>query len=179
MLYAASSLAAAGFVPDVVFAHPGWGETLPLRSAFPKARHITYCELFYRVDGEDAGFDPEFPGITIDGDVGIRAKNAATLLALVDCDAAVSPTAWQRSTFPDEFRSKIQVIHDGIDVTHAKPSAHASFQLPDGRTLSKADGSSHVCRPKLRTRTGISHLRQGFTADTRFASQRANSLNRW
>src|SRR5579862_5892459 len=31
VLYALSSLAASGFKPDIIFAHPGWGETLPLR----------------------------------------------------------------------------------------------------------------------------------------------------
>ena len=31
VLYSLSTLAASGFVPDVILAHPGWGETLPLR----------------------------------------------------------------------------------------------------------------------------------------------------
>jgi len=139
VLYAASSLAAGGFVPDVVLGHPGWGETLPLRSAFPKAHHVTYCELFYRVDGEDSGFDLEFPQTGMDGEVGLRLKNAATLLALVDCDRAVSPTEWQRSTYPDEFKSKIKIIHEGVDVDRAKPSANAKLRLPSGVTLSKKD----------------------------------------
>jgi glycosyltransferase involved in cell wall biosynthesis len=139
VLYAASSLVAGGFVPDVVFGHPGWGETLPLRSVFPKARHVTYCEMFYRAEGEDRGFDLEFPQTGVDGDVGLRVKNAATLLALVDCDSAVSPTFWQRSTYPDEFKPKIKIIHEGVDVDLAKPSATAKFRLPSGLTLSKKD----------------------------------------
>jgi glycosyltransferase involved in cell wall biosynthesis len=139
VLYAASSLSSSGFVPDIILAHPGWGESLPLRAIFPKAHLVTYCEFFYRVDGEDNGFDPEFPQIGIDGDVGLHLKNAATLLALVDCDSAISPTKWQRSTFPDEFRSKIEVIHEGVDVNKAKPSAHAKLRLPSGRFLTKAD----------------------------------------
>src|SRR5438105_3761900 len=49
VLYAASSLASGGFVPDVVVAHPGWGESLPLRAVFPKARIIVYCEFYYGV----------------------------------------------------------------------------------------------------------------------------------
>jgi len=139
VLYAASSLSARGFVPDLVFAHPGWGEALPLRAMFPGARIVTYCEFFYRVTGQDSGFDPEFPGIGIDGDVALHLKNAATLLALVDCDAAVSPTQWQRSTFPAEFQPKIKVVHEGIDTGKAKPSPHASLRLRTGRVLTKAD----------------------------------------
>ena len=139
VLYAASSLSASGFVPDIVMAHPGWGEALPLRSIFPKANLVSYCEFFYRAEGQDTGFDPEFPQPGIDGDVGLRVKNAASLLALVDCDSAISPTHWQRSTFPEEFQPKINVIHEGVDVDKAKPSPNAKLRLPSGRILSKAD----------------------------------------
>ena len=47
--------------PDVIVAHPGWGETLPLRTIFPRARIVLYCEFFYGTEGRDVGFDPEFP----------------------------------------------------------------------------------------------------------------------
>ena len=62
VIYALTSLASSGFVPDVIIAHPGWGETLPIRTFFPKARFIVYCEFFYGSAGRDVGFDPEFPG---------------------------------------------------------------------------------------------------------------------
>src|SRR4051812_27608669 len=32
VLYALSSLISSGFTPDVILGHPGWGETLPLRT---------------------------------------------------------------------------------------------------------------------------------------------------
>src|SRR5579872_3013724 len=139
VLYAASSLSSSGFVPDIILAHPGWGETLPLRSVFPKAHMVAYCEFFYRVEGQDNGFDPEFPQSGIDGEIALQLKNASTLLALVDCDSAISPTRWQRSTFPEEFQPKIKIIHEGVDVDEAKPSAHAKLRLASGRSLSKAD----------------------------------------
>ncbi len=139
VLYAASSIASCGFEPDIVIGHPGWGETLPLRSIFPRAHHVLYCELFYRPVGQDTGFDSEFAETGIDSDVGLRAKNAATLLALVDCDSAISPTQWQKSTYPEEFQSKIKIIHEGVDVNRAKPSASAKLRLPSGRVLTKAD----------------------------------------
>src|SRR5690349_3389735 len=43
VLYDLSSLASSGFVPDVIVAHPGWGESLPLRTFFPEARLLVYC----------------------------------------------------------------------------------------------------------------------------------------
>jgi glycosyltransferase involved in cell wall biosynthesis len=139
VLYGLSSLAASGFVPDVVVAHPGWGESLPLRTFFPRARLIVYCEFFYGNQGRDVGFDPEFPMTGIDGHVALHLKNAATLLALSDCDRGVSPTVWQRSTFPGHFHDRIAVLHEGVDTASAKPARDAVFPLPSGRRLTRAD----------------------------------------
>src|SRR5689334_10766286 len=42
VLYVLNSLKSSGFDPNVIMAHPGWGETLPLRTVFPDARLILY-----------------------------------------------------------------------------------------------------------------------------------------
>ncbi len=139
VLYALSSLASSGFVPDVILAHPGWGETLPLRTIFRDARLLLYCEFFYGTKGRDVGFDPEIPEIGADGQVALHLKNASTLLALADCDIGISPTTWQRSTFPKEYQRKITVIHEGIDVDVVKPAPDAVFRLPSGRELRRSD----------------------------------------
>jgi glycosyltransferase involved in cell wall biosynthesis len=139
VLYAASNLMQAGFEPDLVVAHPGWGEMLPLRPVFPKARIVAYCEFYYRFDGQDVGFDPEFPEMGIDGHVRIKLKNAATLLALDDCDAGLSPTLWQRSTYPTALQSKIEVIHDGVDTETIQPRDDAALTLRSGRILTRSD----------------------------------------
>lgn len=44
-------LKAKGYRPDVVVAHPGWGESLYVREAFPSARLIHFCEYYYRAQG--------------------------------------------------------------------------------------------------------------------------------
>jgi glycosyltransferase involved in cell wall biosynthesis len=139
VLYKLSALAASGFVPDVILAHPGWGETLPLRTIFRDARFVLYCEFFYGTEGRDVGFDPEIPEIGADGHVALHLKNASTLLALADCDIGIAPTAWQRSTFPKEYQHKITVIHEGVDVDIVKPDADAVFRLPSGRQLRRSD----------------------------------------
>jgi glycosyltransferase involved in cell wall biosynthesis len=139
VLYAASSLASSEFIPDVIVAHPGWGESLPLRAIFPKAYLLAYCEFFYAASDRDVGFDPEFAEIGIDGHVTLHLKNAATLLTLADCDLGYSPTAWQRSTFPHEYRDKIRIIHEGVDIELAKPEPGASFQLTSGHELTPSD----------------------------------------
>jgi glycosyltransferase involved in cell wall biosynthesis len=116
IIYAASLLRLEGMAPKVIFVHPGWGESLPLRQLFPNAKICVYCEFYYSPTGADVGFDPEFQGYGVDGQIRIQLRNASTLLALVDADVGIAPTKWQRSVFPSEFRDKIRVLHDGIDV---------------------------------------------------------------
>jgi glycosyltransferase involved in cell wall biosynthesis len=139
ILYAATHLKRSGVAPEVIFFHPGWGEHLALRDTFPNACLVSYCEFYYRALGADVGFDPEFPALGVDGLVRLRARNAATLLGLIDSDVAVSPTAWQRSLFPPELRPKIQVVHDGIDVDVASPNREALFRAKDGSIFRAGD----------------------------------------
>jgi glycosyltransferase involved in cell wall biosynthesis len=139
VLYSLSALASSGFVPDLIMAHPGWGETLPLRTVFQDARILLYCEFFYGMRGRDVGFDLEFPETGADGHVALHLKNAATLLALADCDFGISPTIWQRSTFPEKYQDQITVIHEGVDVDIVKPASDAVFRLPSGQELRRSD----------------------------------------
>ncbi|RAI45002.1 glycosyl transferase family 1 [Rhodoplanes roseus] len=139
VLYALTTLQSSGFVPDLVIAHPGWGETLPLRAMFREAGIVTYCEFYYAATNRDVGFDPEFPVPGLDGQVGLHLKNASTLLALADCDIGLSPTHWQRSTYPAQFHEKIRVVHDGVDTDAIRPDPAARFRLPSGRYLGAGD----------------------------------------
>ena len=127
---AALELKGRGFVPDVVIAHPGWGEALFMADVFPNARHIHHCEFYYENQGADVGFDPEFPS-DLDAAGRIRIKNSTQLQGLAYCDAGVSPTLWQKSRYPKEFRSKIQVIHEGVNTRIIRPDSAATFSTKD------------------------------------------------
>jgi glycosyltransferase involved in cell wall biosynthesis len=116
-----------GFYPDVIVVHPGWGESLFLKEAFPKARVIGYFEYYYQDRGGDVGFDPDFPA-KMDDLAKIRIKNTTQLLSLTACDDGVSPTLWQKSRYPKEFQSKIKVIHEGINTVTLKPNHEATFK---------------------------------------------------
>ncbi len=132
---AALQMREAGFNPDVIVAHPGWGESLFLKDVWRKARLGMYCEFFYHAQGADVGFDPEFP-VKDEGEVcRLRLKNLNALLHFEVADAGISPTHWQASTFPEPFRSQIAVVHDGIDTEVVAPNPNANL------TLSFADGS--------------------------------------
>ena len=138
-MFAAGALSANGFVPDLIVAHCGWGETLPLKSVFPKARFAVYCEFFYRPGGQDVDFEPELSRFGVDGLAALNCKNASTLIALAECDVGLSPTHWQKSTYPTVFQDKIHVVHEGVDTTWIRPDPTAKFKLPGGRYLSRAD----------------------------------------
>lgn len=130
---AALDLAREGFVPDVICANPGWGESLFLKDALPAAKLHLYLEFFYRAEGGDFGFDPEFPHPDFDGPARLRARSAAQLLALDAMDGAVAPTVWQRDRFPDVYRPRIETCFDGIDVDRVVADPAASLEIAGKR----------------------------------------------
>ena len=127
-----------GFVPDLVHAHPGWGEALFLRDAFPRARITLYCEFYYRAQGRDVGFDPEFPA-SLDDVFRVRIKNAASLLSLEAADGGISPTRWQRDAFPPEYQDRIALAHEGVDTDLVRPDPAAELAVGKGLKLTARD----------------------------------------
>jgi glycosyltransferase involved in cell wall biosynthesis len=128
-----------GFKPDVIIAHPGWGESLFIKEVWPEAKLGIYCEFFYHAKGADVGFDPEFPS-TDPGEVcRLKLKNLNNILHFEIADAGISPTYWQASTFPEPFRSKITVVHDGIDTDVVKPNPGIKVTINQRLELTKKD----------------------------------------
>ena len=135
----AEKLKQQGFYPDVIVAHYGWGESLFLRDVWPDSKIGIYCEFFYHPKGYDVGFDPEFPPAQKSDFCRVRLKNVAGLLSFQTADAGISPTYWQASTFPDPFKSKITVVHDGIDTEAIAPDPRVNVTLGSNLRLSKKD----------------------------------------
>lgn len=129
----------AGFYPDVVYAHPGWGETLFLKDVFPRAKLIHFCEFYYQTSGQDFNFDPEFPN-SVDDVLRLRVRNLHHLMALEQADLGIAPTLWQQTRFPARYRSKIAVVHDGVDTNLVAPDPEAFIRFPnEGLTLTAKD----------------------------------------
>ena len=119
-----------GFAPDAIIAHPGWGESLFLKEVWPEAKLGIFCEFFYLAEGADTGFDPEFPVEDAAGNnCRLRLKNLNNYMHFDVADAAIAPTTWQASTFPEPFRSKITVVHDGIDTDVIQPNPKVQLKL--------------------------------------------------
>lgn len=105
--------------PDLVVSHCGLGPSLFLRDLLscPFVHYFEYYlgrpqrDLIYRVDLPPVALAPFYP----------RCINAGTLLGLVDAPHGYTPTHWQRQSFPERFRSRIEVHFDGIDTELYRP----------------------------------------------------------
>lgn len=126
------SLDKAGWRPDLVIAHPGWGEALFVKDVFPHCKLINFCEFYYHVHGADANFDTEFPSAPVSGGR-IRLRNSLHLTNLESCDVAITPTRWQHSLHPPAYKDKLRILHEGINTSVLVPNSHACYESPDGQ----------------------------------------------
>ena len=81
----AGDLAKKGYQPDIIIAHPGWGESLFLKHIWPKARLGIYCEFYYHPAGVDVGFDQEFMKGDLSELCRVQFKNANKLFCCHEC----------------------------------------------------------------------------------------------
>lgn len=135
----AQKLRAEGYVPDVIYGHSGWGETLFLKEVWPEAKLLVFAELYYRGLGADTGFDAEFQAQGFDQVMIAQSRAAYMAQALVHSDGGVTPTRWQASTHPTALRNRLEVIFDGVDCDRLAPNPKATFTLPNGQTLRRGD----------------------------------------
>lgn len=138
VVQALSRLKEMNFQPDAIVAHTGWGEALYVKEVFPDTPLIGFFEFFFHTEGADVGFDPEQP-LTLEDRLVVRTRNGINLLSLHTADAGITPTEWQRCVFPAEYRSKLHLIHEGVNVGLAAPDSTATLILENSRVLSRND----------------------------------------
>lgn len=129
----AANLKRLGFDADIIIGHHGWGELLNLNDVWPDAPILGYLEFYYRTEGIDVGFDPEFPTDPADFPR-IRAKNAINHLALTMGAHGQTPTEWQRSTYPGWAQDRINLLWEGVHLDKCRPdpkARHASLKIGD------------------------------------------------
>jgi glycosyltransferase involved in cell wall biosynthesis len=107
----ASSLKQRHWAPDVILAHPGWGEAMLLKAVFPASPLVVWPELWLK---------PEHMGIqekdlTIEQAHYLRIKNWLVDGAMADAQRAILPTRYQARSFPERWENKLNVIPEGID----------------------------------------------------------------
>ncbi len=127
----------AGFKPDIILAHSGWGAGLFLKDLFPDSKLLTYYEWYYHSINSDGMFLRDKP-YDPNAQMRIRMKNTPILHDLAAMDHGQCPTAFQKSKFPDIFQSGITQLHDGVDTKFFKPKANARVKVGD-HIFTKAD----------------------------------------
>src|SRR5215204_6360070 len=104
--------------PDLIVGHSGFGSTLFLRELYPDKPIINFFEYYYRAHDplsdmdfrKDLAWDvPEMNYLRS------YCRNAMILLDLQNCDAAYTPTRFQKSRFPGEYLQKLECVFDGVD----------------------------------------------------------------
>ncbi len=138
----AGNLKSLGFKPDMIIGHHGWGEMLNMVDVWPDVPLLGYYEYFYRTQGLDVGFDPEF-AIPVEGYARVRAKNAVNLMALSNPGIGQTPTRFQHLTYPDWARPRIALLPEGVDLASCAPDPDArqrpyelnGFQVQPGEKL--------------------------------------------
>lgn len=128
----AGNLKALGFQPDIVIGHHGWGEMLNMQDVFPGVPLLGYFEFFYRLEGYDVNFDPEFAS-PVDTLSRVRAKNGVNLLALTNPGHGQTPTRFQHASYPAWAQPGITVLPEGVNLQACRPDPAARtmpFGLP-------------------------------------------------
>jgi glycosyltransferase involved in cell wall biosynthesis len=121
-----------GFVPDLIFGHAGWGQTLFLKDVYPRTPMGLNFEWFYNSHGSDCDFDPS-EMMNADDEARIRIKNATLLADLAACDGGVCATRFQYEQFPKHLRSNLIVGHEGVDLNFFKPNPGGRLVLANGK----------------------------------------------
>ena len=124
----AANLKALGFRPDVIIGHHGWGEMLNLGDVWPDVPTLGYYEFYYNIDGFDVNFDPEFPTAPA-ALPRVRSKNAVNMLALDNPGHGITPTRFQRSTYPAWARDRIDILSEGVNLGTCAPDAGAASRV--------------------------------------------------
>lgn len=146
--------------PDLIVGHSGFGSTLFLRELYPQTPILNFFEYYYHPHGanSDMDFRRDLPWTSSDMTyLRSRCRNAMILLDMQNCDAAYTPTLFQKSRFPKEYYSRLRVIFDGVDrqVYH---SYHDELRPPVSRR-----GVRHIAGVEVSPTTRVvTYVSRGF-----------------
>ena len=123
-----------GYHPDIIIAHPGWGETLFIKDVWPNVKILSFFEFYYNTTNSDIDFDNTLddelkPEIGFELNSKLIARNQPGLMSLLESDEIVSPTKFQANTAPKLFHDKIKIIHDGVNTKLLTKKEDAFIEL--------------------------------------------------
>ena len=150
-----------GFYPDVIAVHASWGVGLFIKDAFPDVPVLAYQEFFQSPEWDFVNSEPPRRH-TIEESKNWRINAARSLSHLAWADWNITPTIWQRNTFPDIYHPRISVLHEGVDCELLNPAKIPlmSLLLPDGTKIpGNAELVTFVARSHEPTRGFLTVMR--------------------
>jgi glycosyltransferase involved in cell wall biosynthesis len=120
----ARTLRDLAFEPDIIIGHHGWGELLDLPDVWPRAPILGYFEFYYRSDGPDVQYDPEFP-TPPENYSRIRLMNAVNHQALALDQHGQTPTRFQQGLYPGWAQPQIRLLREGAQLDTCVPDPKA------------------------------------------------------
>ncbi|MEL6587876.1 MAG: glycosyltransferase, partial [Pseudomonadota bacterium] len=149
---AAAKLKDAGFVPDIILGHTGWGELLFMKQVLPDVPVLGFFEYFYLAQGGPVNFDPDEPSNETTPFL-IQARNTVPFQNMHAVDRGICPTFWQRDTFPKDYHDRLYVCHDGIRTDRLKPNPNVTLGLGRAGQITRDDEIfTYIARNMERTR---------------------------
>lgn len=133
MQTAFKKLKQAGFIPNLIIFHSGWGMGMHLKTIFPTARLAAFSEWWFSWDSYEQNFDrssPYLPKQTNSSRLNERYTNLSQSLEICESDFIWTATEWQRSQFPFGLQPRINVFHEGVDTDFFSPK-QKSFAKSD------------------------------------------------
>jgi len=144
-----------GFYPDLIIAHPGWGETFFFKEIWPDTKILSYAEFYYKTVDCDIDFDIDFLENELERNFEefheynkfkLSARNSAFVYLYAMSDYLVTPTNFQKNLLPTTFNNKVEVIHDGIDTDILKPNDSASIRIGNKKFTKSDNVITYVSR---------------------------------
>lgn len=147
---AALAARAAGYAPDIIVAHSGWGAGMFARDVFPRAAYVAYCEWWYAYPGADVTYlamldGKPFTG-SVEGPMHERARNAPIAMDISAADAVLCPSRFQAAQFPALLRPALTVQHDGVDTDFYAPDPAARRSTLGGLVAEEAHVVTYATR---------------------------------
>ena len=116
----------SGYTPDLVVGHSGWGCASKLRCVWPDIFFIAYHEWwFWDNDGllpDNVVTQTKWMSAPFAKQKGASSRNSLMALELANSNRIISPTFWQKSLLPSQFRNSCTVCFDGVDTDFFKPN---------------------------------------------------------
>ena len=111
------SLREEGFNPDVTLSHDGWGCGVFVKDIFPSTFFVCYNEWWFSHKSfKNVSIDPENKWLPYDIESSSLSilRNSTTGIELVNSDAIICPTNFQKNQLPPKLQEKAVTVYEPI-----------------------------------------------------------------